>query len=198
MVVFWKQIKVEEEVDGQTKQKMVPMLRFYNVFHITQCDGLESRKSSVVPVMEQSGENIITAYKNRERIEIQYVRGDEASYSPSRDRITLPLREQFTSAAEFYSTVFHEMTHSTGHQKRLNRLRSTAHFGNEEYSREELVAEIGAAALMNWSGMESGKSLRNSAAYIQGWLNVLRDDRRMIVQASGQASKAVGYILGIE
>ena len=198
MVVFWKQIKVEEEVDGQTKQKMVPMLRFYNVFHITQCDGLESRKSSVVPVMEQSGENIITAYKNRERIEIQYVRGDEASYSPSRDRITLPLREQFTSAAEFYSTMFHEMTHSTGHQKRLNRLRSTAHFGSEEYSREELVAEIGAAALMNWSGMESGKSLRNSAAYIQGWLNVLRDDRRMIVQASGQASKAVGYILGIE
>jgi len=147
---------------------------------------------------KRSGEELISQYQNRERIQIRYLRGDEASYSPTHDRITLPLREQFLSAAEFYSTALHEVVHSTGHQKRLNRLRATAHFGNEEYSREELVAEIGSAALMNLSGIETRSSLKNSSAYIQSWLKALNNDRRMIVQASGQASKAVEYILGVE
>ena len=89
------------------------------------------------------------------------------------------------------------MTHSTGHRKRLNRIKSPAHFGDEEYSREELTAEIGAAALMNFAGLETSKSFRNSAAYIQGWLKALKDDPRMIVNASGQASKAVDYILNL-
>jgi antirestriction protein ArdC len=127
--------------------------------------------------------------------EALHQRGDEAYYSPSRDCIVLPLMEQFTDTAEYYSCTFHEMTHSTGHSSRLNRLKATAHFGNSEYSKEELVAEIGAAALMNITGTETPKAFRNSAAYIQNWLTALRNDRRMIVSASGAAQKAVDFIL---
>ena len=94
-----------------------------------------------------------------------------------------------------HSTVFHELTHSTGHEKRLNRLNRAAFFGTEDYSKEELVAEIGAATLVNHVGLETSSSLRNNAAYIQNWLKVLKDDKRFIVSAAGRAEKAVNLIL---
>ena len=122
--------------------------------------------------------------------------GDKAFYRPSTDEVVLPIRKQFMSTAEYYSTVFHELTHSTGHASRLNRLTQAAFFGSEDYSKEELVAEIGAAALVNHVGLETSNSIRNSAAYIQNWLQVLRDDKRFIVSASGKAEKAVNLILG--
>lgn len=122
--------------------------------------------------------------------------GDRAFYRPSTDEVVLPIRKQFMSTAEYYSTVFHELTHSTGHASRLNRLTQAAFFGSEDYSKEELVAEIGAAALVNHVGLETSNSIRNSAAYIQNWLQVLRDDKRFIVSASGKAEKAVNLILG--
>ena len=102
---------------------------------------------------------------------------------------------QFTETAEYYGTAFHEMVHSTGHMKRLNRLDNTAFFGSESYSKEELVAEIGAAALVNRAGLETAKSFRNSAAYVQNWLQALKNDKRFIVSAAGKADKAVEYIL---
>lgn len=111
----------------------------------------------------------------------------------------LPLMEQFQNEAEYYnySTAFYELTHSTGHKNRLNRLNSatTARFGSEDYSKEELVAEIGSANLMNILGIEATGSFRNSTAYIQNWLSVLRSDVKFIVSASCKAEKAVKYIL---
>ena len=71
-----------------------------------------------------------------------------------------------------------------------------AFFGTEDYSKEELVAEIGAATLVNHVGLETASSFRNSAAYIQNWLTVLKGDKRFIVSASGKAEKAVNLILG--
>ena len=117
-------------------------------------------------------------------------------YTPSADSITLPHMAQFTATAEYYSTAFHELTHSTGHQSRLNRLEKVAFLGTEAYSKEELVAEIGAAALVNAAGLETASSFRNSAAYVQNWLSVLKNDKRFIVSASGKAEKAVNLILG--
>ncbi len=119
-----------------------------------------------------------------------------AHYRPSTDSITLPLLKQFAETAEYYSTAFHELIHSTGHASRLDRLTATAHFGNEEYSKEELIAEIGAAALVNRAGLETSASFRNSAAYVQNWLTGLRNDRKFIVSAAGKAEKAVNLILG--
>ena len=122
--------------------------------------------------------------------------GDAAFYQPSTDRIVLPLLLQFAETAEYYGTTFHEMVHSTGHMKRLARLDATANFGGEEYSKEELVAEIGSAALVYHVGLETTDSFHNSVAYVQNWLNALKNDKRMIVSAAGKAEKAVKLILG--
>ena len=144
----------------------------------------------------EEAQEIIYGYLERENVKLLHQEGDRAFYRPSTDEIVLPIRKQFMSTAEYYSTVFHELTHSTGHSSRLNRLTQAAFFGSEDYSKEELVAEIGAAALVNHVGLETSNSIRNSAAYIQNWLQVLRDDKRFIVSASGRAEKAVNLILG--
>lgn len=122
-----------------------------------------------------------------------------AYYSPSRDLVHLPLFEQFKNANEYYSTAFHESVHSTMKESRCNRAEERegklVAFGSNEYSKEELVAEIGSANLMNIIGIESQKSFRNNAAYIQNWLSVLKNDVKFIVSASSKAEKAVKYIL---
>lgn len=141
---------------------------------------------------------ISNPYVSREGLTFVETVTDEAYYSPSRDMVQVPCKEQYTAINEYYSTTFHELTHSTGHAKRLNRLTTgiKAAFGGEEYSKEELTAEIGAASLLNHLGIETPESFRNSAAYIQSWLKALRGDARMIVAAASRAEKAVGYILG--
>lgn len=198
MIVFWKQVKVSETdpATGELKERIVPMLRYFNVFHQDQIDGFTINAPAPVehePIAE--AEEIIKHYTAREGLTIQHQRGNEAFYSPLGDYIVLPLMEQFPELAEYYSTAFHEMTHSTGHRSRLYRLKITAHFGNEDYSKEELTAEIGAAALVNYTGIETKKSLKNSAAYIQSWLRALKNDKRLIVGASAAAQKAVDFIL---
>ena len=110
----------------------------------------------------------------------------------------MPLPEQFKNNAEYYSTLFHELTHSTGHPKRLNRFTKAAAFGDEDYSAEELVAEIGSASILATLGVENQKTFRNSTAYIQNWLKALRNDKRLIFTASAKAEKAIKMIFGIK
>ena len=174
------------------------MLRYYSVFHVDQCDGITAPATEPKPTQNSpEAESIVSEYLHRSGVELIQKISDEAYYSPSRDCVVLPMPDQFKSTAEYYSTLLHELAHSTGHQSRLNRLRATAHFGNESYSKEELVAEITAAALMNHTGLETKGTFQNSAAYIQSWLSALRNDKRLIVAASGAASKAFDYIVGI-
>lgn len=198
MVVFWKFIEQEDEETGEKKQ--VPFLRYYSVFHIDQCEGLTAKHTKPLAQTakpDEVAENMIAAYAQRSGVTIKHQEGDRAFYRPSNDTVILPLLAQFAETTEYYSTAFHELTHSTGHSTRLNRLDKTAYFGSEAYSKEELVAEIGASALVNHAGLETSTSFRNSAAYIQNWLKVLRDDKRFIVSASGKAEKAVNLILGV-
>ncbi len=200
IVVFWKQIPVKEQDSqtGEIKSSVVPMLRYYNVFHADQCEGITEPPAAPKSIQTNpEAESIITDYIDRSGVTLLHRISDEAYYSPSGDRVVLPMAEQFNSMAEYYSTAFHELAHSTGHRSRLNRLRATAHFGNESYSKEELVAEITAAALMNHTGLETKGTFQNSAAYIQSWLSALRNDKRLIVAASGAASKAFDYIVGV-
>ena len=197
MVVFWKWIEQEDEETGEVKQ--IPFLRYYNVFRIDQCEGLSVKHVQELPntvSADEAAETIITGYIQRSGVKLQHEEGDRAFYRPSSDSITLPLLAQFHHTAEYYSTTFHEMVHSTGHKSRLDRLDKTAFFGSEAYSKEELIAEIGAAALVNHAGLETASSFRNSAAYVQNWLQVLKNDKRFIVSAAGKAEKAVGMILG--
>ncbi len=197
MVVFWKFLTVKDEETQEEKQ--VPFLRYYNVFHIDQCEGIKAKYPQTFPqtaAADETAEEIIHSYVQREGVGLMNEEGDSAYYQPSLDRIVLPHIQQFAETAEYYGAAFHEMVHSTGHMNRLARLDGTAFFGSEEYSKEELVAEIGAAALVNYTGLETGKSFRNSAAYIQNWLQVLKNDKRFIVSAAGKADKAVAFILG--
>ena len=127
--------------------------------------------------------------------EIQYV-GSKAFYSSITDRITLPPRELFVSAEEFYATALHETVHSTGSQGRLAResILEAAPFGSETYSAEELVAEMGAAYLCAEAGI-STTVIHNQAAYVAGWLKKLHDDRKLLIQAAAQAQCAADFIL---
>ena len=198
MVVFWKWIEQEDEETGEKKE--VPFLRYYNVFHIDQCEGITAKHSTATAFPDgaevlEAAQEIIYDYLCREGVKLSHVEGDKAFYRPSTDEVVLPIRKQFVSTAEYYSTVFHELTHSTGHPSRLNRLSKPTFFGTEDYSKEELVAEIGASALVNHVGLETTSSLRNNSAYIQNWLSVLKNDKRFIVSAAGKAEKAVNLIL---
>lgn len=196
IVVFWKWLEKEDEETGEKKE--IPYLQYFNVFHIDQCEGLKPKFTQEFPDVcdpDQQAEAIISDYCSREGVYVHRTESDQAYYHPSTDRIVLPLLSQFSNVAEYYSTAFHELTHSTGHKKRLDRLEKTAFFGTEAYSKEELVAEIGAATLVNHVGLETSGSFRNSAAYIQSWLAALKDDKRMIVSAAGKAEKAVDLIL---
>ena len=199
MVVFWKFI---EEKDPETEEvKQIPFLRYYSVFHLSQCEGITAKHNTVVAYPDEvstvkAAQDIIYDYLSREGVKLTHSEGDRAFYRPSTDEIVLPLRKQFMSTAEYYSTVFHELAHSSGHPSRLNRLNNAAFFGNDEYSKEELCAEIAAAALVNHVGLETSNSLRNNVAYIQNWLRVLKDDKKFIISAAGKAEKAVNLILG--
>ncbi len=202
IVVFWKileQIDINEET-GEKELKKIPLLRYYNVFHISQVDRVEplpaeQLNNEVEPI--EAGDKIITDYINKEHLNFIECKSNKAYYSPSSDTVVVPLKEQYNLINEYYSTTFHELTHSTGYKTRLNRLQTcaVASFGSEDYSKEELVAEIGSATLMSIAGIETTKTFRNSTAYIQNWLQVLRNDNKFIVSASSKAEKAVNYIL---
>ena len=200
IVTFWKMIETETvKADGTTEKKTIPMLRYFSVFHVSQIEGVEPLEKpfeDVEPI--EAADKIIVDYVSREGLTFVETVTDEAYYSPSRDMVQVSAKEQYGAIAEYYSTTFHELTHSTGHAKRLNRLTTgiKAAFGGEEYSKEELTAEIGAASLLNHLGIETPDSFKNSAAYIQSWLKALRGDARMIVAAASRAEKAVAYILG--
>ena len=203
IVCFWKIQPVEEEQEDGTKAvKQIPLLRYYNVFHISQVDGVEPLPEEELNDIEpiEKADNVLLHYWTRENITVEHMAGNRAYYSPTLDMIHLPLFEQFTSATEYYSTAFHESVHSTMKESRCNRAEDRkgklVAFGSDEYSKEELVAEIGSATILNIIGVETENSFNNSTAYIQNWLSVLRDDVKFIVSASSKAEKAVKFILG--
>lgn len=184
-------------------------LRYYKVFNIlTQVEGIEPKhdwKKEEAPNTadpDETAEAMIKKYiesSNAPTFRIEKG-GSKAYFSPSQDLVVVPHISQFESTAEYYSTAFHELTHSTGIESRCNRKLESkkAAFGSEEYSKEELVAEMGACFLNSNAGLTTESSFRNSAAYIQGWLKALKNDPKMIVNASSQAEKAVEYIMNAQ
>lgn len=202
IVVFWKIIDVEEKNDkGEIEKKKLPLLRYYNVFHISQVEGVEPLKEKLNTEIEpiEEADRIIKDYVDREHITFKECISDKAFYRPMTDTVVVPLKEQYKNINSFYQVAFHEITHSTGAQKRLDRdIKELAPFGSEIYSKEELVAELGSAFLINHLEIETEGTFQNNASYIESWLQVLRNDNKFIVSASSKAEKAVNYILGIE
>ena len=122
IVCFWKILPIEEEQEDGTKEvKQIPLLRYYNVFHISQVDGVEPLKEEELHDIEpiEKAEQVLNDYWTRENITVEHEAGDKAYYSPTFDLIHLPLFEQFTNANEYYSTAFHESVHSAMKEKTL-------------------------------------------------------------------------------
>ena len=200
VVTFWKIQQIEEiNEDGEKTIKQLPLLRYYNVFHISQVDEVEPKEKLEINEHEpiEQAEKIKVDYMEREHLKIFEKVTNDAFYLPIQDYIQVPCKEQYQDIEEFYSTLFHEMIHSTGHKSRLNRpdMQGIVKHGSEKYSKEELTAELGSAMLINILGIETEKSFRNSNAYIQNWLQALKNDTHFIVSASSRAEKAVKYIL---
>lgn len=204
IVVFWKWLEKptgEKDDEGNDIIKKIPYLHYYSVFHISQCEGIKAKYSK--PIEERHhepikvAESLISHYIEREGIKLERESlSNEAYYQPFGDFINLPALRQFEHCEEFYSTAFHEMVHSTGHEKRLNRkLTGCTSRTRTDYSKEELVAEIGSAMLCNVLGINSDFTDMNSTAYVQGWLKALKNDVKMVVSASGKAEKACDFIL---
>jgi antirestriction protein ArdC len=193
-IVFWKFDKFETETaDGETEERKSAFLRYYTVFNLEQTEGLKALLAlpPVFPI--ESAEVIVSGMPNPPAFE----QDAQAAYIPSRDTVTMPSRTAFDSQVEYYSTLFHELTHSTGHAKRLARegFDTPQKFGSESYSREELIAEMGSAMLCGIAGIEQA-TIINSAAYLQSWIKRLKADSRLVVSAASAAQKAADYIRG--
>lgn len=200
IVVFWKNIKKEsdeEKEDGEKKMINIPIMRHYVVFNLDQfenavCPDTKDQEETVLdfePI--EKAKEILKSYKNAP--EVKYS-GIKAFYRPSQDFIGMPKKEDFKTVEGFYATLFHEMVHSTGHESRLKR--DMKGIGNhKQYSKEELVAELGAAMLCAMAGF-SGDVIDNQASYVGSWLKALGNNPSEIITASQKAQKAVDMILG--
>ena len=194
-----------EVIEGEdAKDEMGFVLRYYNVFHIDDCEGIptkikkEREQSDLKPI--ELADKVANEYVEREdTLKMEVKLSNSAYYSPATDTVVVPQLDQYEVAEEFYSTLFHELVHSTGVSKRCDRgLNKVSSKHSDEYSREELVAEMGSAMLCNQLGIDNEKAFKNSVAYLQSWLNALKNDNRMIVWAASKAEKAVKYIRGIK
>jgi antirestriction protein ArdC len=195
-VTFWNIGK--EKLNPKTGKETKPfLLRYYRVFNLTQTEGIdlpravfERNKRSSFEAIE-AAESLAESMPNPPSFEVS----DHAWYSPSQDRIGLPSKGLFNSPAEYYSTLFHELAHSTGSAKRLKRdgFDKPSQFGSESYSKEELVAEMASAYLCGLSGIER-ETVPNSASYLKTWIERLKADNKLLMQAAGMAQKAADYI----
>ena len=196
--VFYKPWFQEDKETGEKVFKRTFATAFW-VFNVAQfIEGRvpvpNSSERVFVPVLECEEIGL----KMEKGVKIDHIAQSKAFYRPSEDRIVLPLREQFHSTAEYYSTRYHEMVHSTGHESRLNRatLKDAVAFGDVSYCEEELVAELGAPMLCARTGIANEASERNSAAYVKGWGSKLKEDKKMFLNAARGAQRAVSYIMG--
>jgi antirestriction protein ArdC len=187
-VVFWQILNKIE--NGNLKN--IPILKYYNVFNLDQIEGIELPKEEFNQIL--SAEELTEKMFNKPKIE----HGNfSPCYSPKQDLIKMPLQTNFETSESYYQTLWHELVHSTGHESRLNRktLTESARFGSEIYCEEELVAELGSAFICAEASLDN--TIQSSTSYIQGWMDIFKENPKMIVNASSKAQKAVDYLLNL-
>jgi antirestriction protein ArdC len=204
-IVFYKQLRDRQKTDNEQiaeEDRRAPfVLTYHTVFNVEQCDDLtvpqieQSTQPNEVEVNETC-EAIVGEWSDCPRLHLTSESEYRAYYRPSTDSVHMPARARFVDAPHYYSTLFHELIHSTGHESRLNRTFG-ARFGDDLYSKEELVAEMGAAFLCAIAGIANENTERNTTAYIQNWILRLQEDSRLIVHAAANSQRAVDSILGI-
>lgn len=196
-----EEVEEDQEEKIAQKRKYPPKLVYHRVYNIlTQVEGVspkyfkEIEHSNLKP--DEKAEDVIRNYVERSKVTYEVRESNSAYYSPATDTVVVPLLSQYKEVSEFYSTVFHELGHSTGHKSRLNRFTDETKFGDKNYSVEELVAEMVSAIMVSICGLETEGSFQNSAAYIAGWLKALKNDRKLFVSAATKGEKAFHLILG--
>ena len=198
LVVFWKRLEKTDPVTLKTEYKS--FLRYFFVFNTDQAsfDEIGQKKIAKLSgnnenVVSMPAEQILYGYRDAPRI-IYNLKAENPSYNTVQDIIEIPPITSFETPEAFYEAIFHEAGHSTMHPSRLNREEGMNNkFGDEKYCREELVAELCSAYLMNVAGFGLQ---RNSPAYIKMYATHLRADSRLIFWAASRAEKAAEYILG--
>ena len=202
-IVFFKPLAVKDETT-ETGMKTIPMLKYFNVFHESQIDNLpedtkQQQRIDLSSIDPESGfsraEQLIREYTRRESVNYLETASNSAYYNYDGDKVVVPLKTQFKRLEAFYGVAFHELAHSTKHEKRLNRDMKKA-WGDDIYAKEELIAEFSSAFLLHNFGLESVAEDRNTAAYIQSWSNQLRADPNVFISASSKAKQAVDFIIG--
>lgn len=197
MVTFWK-LMDRNDSDGEevAVTGKIPLLRYYNVFNLEQCEGIDAPEpeetvNEFTPI--EKAEQIITGMPNSPSI---HYGGNRAFYRPAEDRVQMPHKHTFEHSEDFYAVLAHELSHSTGAKHRLARkeVMERNAFGSNDYSAEELVAEFAASFICAHAGI-SNETLEQSANYIDGWLSVLKGDKKLLVIAAAQAQRAADYIL---
>lgn len=206
-IVFWNfkeftKEKTNESGQVETENYSIPFVRFYTVFNIDQCADIDTKKipESNRPIKEfsfspiEKAESILNAMNEKPLI---FHKEQKAYFSKASDFINMPRQNTFEKSEEYYSTLFHEIGHWTGHESRLNRktLVDANMFGDHNYSKEELVAELTSAFLCSDCGIDQ-HVIENQAAYLQNWLKALKGDAKLIIEASQQAQKAHDLITG--
>lgn len=204
---YWKKRKECDSAPNQGTEEWfekcrdlerIPFLKYYKVFNGDDIEGIDFKLQKVEPKNDaqkiETAEAIIKAYSKGPQIGHA---GDRAFYSPAQDRIQMPPQAAFDKPQEYYSTLFHECIHSTGHHTRLDR-NMTGKFGTKDYAFEELIAEMGA----NYLNAEAGilyYTMKNSASYLKGWSKKLKDemskDNRFFFRACSSAQEAADFIL---
>ena len=198
LVVFWNQNY--QIVPNTLETELYFILRYYRVFNIDQCilpDKVLEKKSIVSdkPISYHAKE-VIDNYKAPPIISTNNIIPNPR-YFPRIDKIEIQSINNFNSQDDYYSSLFHECIHSTGHSKRLNRtgISEKIEFASDNYCKEELIAEIGSCFLCNYTNIE--KTIDNQTSYIDNWLKALKSDKRLIIFAASAAQKAVDYILNL-
>ena len=202
MVVYFNFTEKEKEVqnakgESEVKLQRIPFLKYYRVFNAKDIEGLPSKQKEIKFNFEPdaAAQAVFDNYIGREKITVRCQDSDKACYQPLCDTIVLPKAESFKRSEAFYGTAFHEAVHSTGATARLNRHFERGFLGNEEYSKEELIAEMGSSMLCARLGLLTPAEEKNSVAYMRSWISALSDNPCWLVMASSAAEKAVRYIL---
>jgi len=191
-VFFWQFNDIKDKATGV--EKSVPFLKTYTVFNtLRDCEGLEDKLKGTSDVTPSNPSEALGGYLERERISLTHT-GNSAFYSPSNDSITMPHEQAFENSEYYNAVLAHEIIHSTGHTSRLKRLDKQAAFGSSSYAFEELVAEIGACYLCAQMNIEP--DFNQSAAYLKGWANKLKENQNWFTSAGSKANKALQFIEG--
>lgn len=203
-VIYYKLVEKRDDADhvklrDDGRPDRIPLVRWANVFNLDQTEGIEAPVLEVTQSPAQPLEKAAAIVQKAKLCPIHHI-GFAALYSPTDDVIRLPAPTTFCNQESYFQTLYHEMTHASGHGSRLDRegITQPVRFGSEKYSKEELIAELGAAFLSSEAGILSQVQFENSAAYLASWIQTLENDPKMIVSAASHAQRSTDYILGIE